>query len=606
MHNRALRLCLLAVIGLSACQGTVAPSPPAGSIPASGEASAGPSTEAPSAVPRIADLFGTTYAPEAGRDGGSIVVGDWHEANQFHPYFVTADSDARVASAAWSTLVVLTADQKFEPDLAADIPTTANGGVRVPGDSGDAMTVTWQLRENLTWSDGAPLTCDDMKYAWEWVTDPANVGVNPAGFENIKAVDCPSATDMVWHFDRVYEAYLTLMTAPLPRHYLAAIPLADQTAGVGFRATEVATVPVSGPFKFESVAPGSELRMIRNPQYLGWSSGKPAHLDRLTWRWFGDTEALTAGYRNRDVDVATGLLDSDRPKVASLAQQVSAIPSLTYELLRPNWSPTSCSRGALVAGRGPGCPMSDPVLRRAVALAIDKGEIVKLLGGNVEAIDGNVSPDSWFFAGQPAQSSDPARARSILDEAGWVVGAGGIRERDGLRARIELCTTDDPTRVASIALIGSRLRDVGIEAVPHAVTADVMFSDDASATGDSACVLARGTFDLAQVESTRSLDPLGNFFRYHSSQIPPNGANDAAVSDPLIDTALRTVQTSADFGVIDDAMAEFQRVSIEKTVEVPLYSRMLVELHSPRLGNFVASPTPAGSTWNVADWFVRR
>ena len=57
------------------------------------------------------------------------------------------------------------------------IPTTENGGVKVPGDDGDAMTVTWTLRDGLKWSDGEPLTCDDFKYAWEWVLDPDNVGV---------------------------------------------------------------------------------------------------------------------------------------------------------------------------------------------------------------------------------------------------------------------------------------------------------------------------------------------------------------------------------------------------------------------------------------------
>ena len=69
-------------------------------------------------------------------------------------------------------------DFKYIPQLAAEpIPTTENGGVKVPGDNGDAMTVTWKLRDGLKWSDGQPLTCDDFKYAWEWVMDKDNIGV---------------------------------------------------------------------------------------------------------------------------------------------------------------------------------------------------------------------------------------------------------------------------------------------------------------------------------------------------------------------------------------------------------------------------------------------
>jgi ABC-type transport system substrate-binding protein len=52
-------------------------------------------------------------------------------------------------------------------------------------------------------------------------------------------------------------------------------------------------------------------------------------------------------------------------------------------------------------------------------------------------------------------------------------------------------------------------------------------------------------------------------------------------------------------------MAEFQKVYVEKTVEIPLYYRQNVDLHSPKAGNFVGNPTQAGPTWNAVDWFVQ-
>jgi peptide/nickel transport system substrate-binding protein len=122
----------------------------------------------------------------------------------------------------------------------------ANGGVKAPGDGGDAMTVTWTLRPGLKWSDGEPLTCDDFKYAWEWVLDKDNVGVVTAGFEDMakdNGIECKSDTEMVWHFTKIYEGYITLMTAPLPRHFLEKIPMKDQTTGKGFSATKSRTCP---------------------------------------------------------------------------------------------------------------------------------------------------------------------------------------------------------------------------------------------------------------------------------------------------------------------------------------------------------------------------
>ena len=102
-----------------------------------------------------------------------------------------------------------------------------------------------------------------------------------------------------------------------------------------------------------------------------------------------------------------------------------------------------------------------------------------------------------------------------------------------------------------------------------------------------------------------SIDPLGNYFAYHSSQFQPAGANDAQVSHPDIDAALERIRSSVDFGTVREAMADFQRAYVEQTAEIPLYYQSTVTLVRPVAGNFVANPTQAGPTWNAADWYVR-
>ena len=71
---------------------------------------------------------------------------------------------------------------------------------------------------------------------------------------------------MVWHFTNIYEGYITLAVAPLPRHFLKDIPIKDQVKGKGFGADDIAKMPVSGPFKFESVTPQAELRLAQEPE----------------------------------------------------------------------------------------------------------------------------------------------------------------------------------------------------------------------------------------------------------------------------------------------------------------------------------------------------
>jgi peptide/nickel transport system substrate-binding protein len=295
MRQRLFGLVFGAMLVASACGPGTASQAPAASSAAS-VPPAGSESAAPPSASGVIDLTDTKYKAKDGPDGGTLIIGDWQEANQFNPYYVGQQTEANVASAAWATLVVFTNDYRYAPDLATSVPTIDNGGVKVPGDGGDAMTVTWTLRDGLKWSDGQPLTCDDFKYAWEWVLDKDNVGVITAGFEDISAFDCPSDTSMIWHFKKIYEGYITLMLAPLPRHYLSKIPIKDQVNGKGFSATEIKNMPVSGAFKFESVTPQQELRLAKNPNYTSFSTGKPAHLDNLIFKWYGDADLMIAGY----------------------------------------------------------------------------------------------------------------------------------------------------------------------------------------------------------------------------------------------------------------------------------------------------------------------
>jgi peptide/nickel transport system substrate-binding protein len=432
---------------------------------------------------------------------------------------------------------------------------------------------------------------------------------------DISTVECASDTELVHHFDEVYEGYITAFTAPLPRHFLEDIPMADQVAGAGFRADEVANMPVSGAFKFDSVAPGAELRLVRNENYTSPISGKPAHLDTLIWKWYGDASLLIAGYRAGEIDFATDLAESDVPAIEDLGDEVSSVAALLYEFLRPNWADGSamdaatgvggCSRNPAVQERGDGCVMSDPAMREAVAWAIDKDEInERVLSGGAQVATGSITPSAWFYSEQPPTSFDPEKAKGILEAAGWVDSDGdGVREKDGIKAIIELCTTAVQRRIDSIALIEGWLAEIGIKSVPNPVTAADIFADFNEGTIDTPCALSHSNFDLAEHAFSSSIDPLGGYFNYHSSQFEPNGANDAQVNNAELDEAYDVVRASVDFAAIRDAMAEVQRVFYEQTVEIPLYYRKNIELHSPALGNFFANGTQAGPTWNAVDWY---
>ena len=611
MQKRFVGLFASTMIVFAACQGAATTAPSSSSTTAStapgGSESTAPGASASGPAAGAPDLFGTKYKDkrQPGTTGGQVIFADWQEATEFNQYYQAQVTEANLTAATQGGLVTVTDDFKYAPDQASEIPSLDNGGVQVPGASGDAMTVTWKLRPGLKWSDGSPLTCDDYKFTQTWIMDKDNTGLyaGRSGYEDVKTFECTDPQTIVLHFSKIYEGYIAMYPVPLPKAYMSKFTTKDDVAHKGMGAKDMPNVPVSGPFKYKSVTSGTEIRLVRNDNYTNPWDQKPANLDTLIFKWYGDADAMIAGYKGGEFDIANDLNDADLPKIVDQGDQVKQLDSLTYEFLRPNWNPDTCS--PKITDRGKGCPVSDPAIREAIRWAVNKDEInTRLLGGAAALGFTNVSPNAWFYSDPPTYTFDPAKAKSVLDAAGWVAGADGIRAKNGLKAKIELCTTTRQVRQDTLALVSSYLKAVGIDSTVNAVSPNDIFASYNEATAQTPCALSKSTYDVAEHAFSVPLDPLANYPTYHSSQIEPNGGNDGYIKDPDVDRILEGVKGTVDFAKIKSLMAEWQKVYVEKTIEIPLYFRKEVYLVNPKVVNFTGNPTSQGPTWNSYDWSV--
>jgi peptide/nickel transport system substrate-binding protein len=611
MQKRFVGLFASTMIVFAACQGAATTSPSSSSTTAStapaGSASTAPGASGSGPAAGAPDLFGTKYkdSRQPGTTGGQVIFADWQEATEFNQYYQAQVTEANLTAATQGGLVTVTNDFKYAPDQATEIPTLDNGGVQVPGANGDAMTVTWKLRPGLKWSDGSPLTCDDYKFTQTWIMDKDNTGLyaGRSGYEDVKTFECTDPQTIVLHFSKIYEGYIAMYPVPLPKAYMSKFTTKDDVAHKGMGAKDMPNVPVSGPFKYKSVTSGTEIRLVRNDNYTNPWDQKPANLDTLIFKWYGDADAMIAGYKGGEFDIANDLNDADLPKIADQGDQVKQLDSLTYEFLRPNWNPDTCS--PKITDRGKGCPVSDPAIREAIRWAVNKDEInTRLLGGAAALGFTNVSPNAWFYSDPPTYTFDPAKAKSVLDAAGWVAGADGIRAKNGLKAKIELCTTTRQVRQDTLALVSSYLKAVGIDSTVNAVSPNDIFASYNEATAQTPCALSKSTYDVAEHAFSVPLDPLANYSTYHSSQVEPNGGNDGFIKDPDVDRILEGVKGTVDFAKIKSLIAEWQKVYVEKTIEIPLYFRKEVYLVNPKVVNFTGNPTSQGPTWNTYDWSV--
>ncbi len=610
MHKRLITLVGVVAILAAACQGaTSSPSPTAApttaptAAPATTAPTEAPASATPAPSPAQPNLFDSTYPSRRtqGTPGGTVIYGDWQEANLFNPYYQGQVIEATVTSAVFRGLVTSTDDFKYAVDLAVDpAPTLANGGV-VLGQGGDAMTVTWKLKDGQLWSDGTPITCADIVATENWIMSPDNTGLygGTSGYEDITKIDCPSPTQAVMHFKNVYFDYLVLFAVVLQAGYIESIPVKDQVAGKGWSATDMPKVPVSGPFMYDTITPGQELRLKRNPNWKNPITGETAYLDAVVWKWYGDADAMIAGYRAGEIDAMGDLADGDIPKIQDLGDQVHPLLALQYEFLRPNWGKNNAT--------GKTSPMADPAVRMALALATNKDEInSRLLAGNAEVAWTNVSPYAWYYTEPKKILFNLDQANAVLDQAGWAKGSDGIREKNGEKLALDLCTTTRQVRQDNLALLASWLKEIGIAATVKAVSPSDIFASYNESTPETACSLSRGNFDVALHTFSVPLSPNSNYPVYVSTQTEPNGQNDASVNSPQVDQILTSLKDTVDFTKALDLMAQWQQVYVDQVVEVPEYFRKDVNVVQPYVKNWTGNPTSTGYTWNVGDWYVQK
>src|SRR3989442_7201356 len=143
------------------------------------------------------------------------------------------------------------------------------------------MAVTSRLRPALRWSDGQPLTADDVIFPWRLIVNPTVQGVLSAdGYAAISRIDMHDAQRFTLHFDRVYPKYLNLFPAVLPQHRLAAVT-PEQLPGNPFWARPDV---VSGPFKISELIPDGHITLVRNDACSQWRSRRRPDPDSIAYK----------------------------------------------------------------------------------------------------------------------------------------------------------------------------------------------------------------------------------------------------------------------------------------------------------------------------------
>ena len=520
-------------------------------------------------------VLGAACSRSASRPGPSndlLVVGYDREPDTMNRYATHILED--IESCVVEGLVTNDENMNIVPLLAAGVPTVANGGVRLRSDGG--MDVTWKLRAGVKWHDGMPHTSADVKFTVDAINKGDWKPESTDGFDRISSVDTPDSLTAVVHYREVYAPYqLQFIRGTLPRHVLQGRDID--------RANDYNRAPLgTGPYRVAEWKTGEYILLERVGDY--WRGPEYPKIKKLLFRFVTNTTTRMALLKTGEIHLVA-LVPWDK------VRELRGVPSIRLNQVVGN------GYEHVTLNEKHFAPFTDVNVRRALAHAIDRELIVKtILDGLVTVVNGPIQPLSWAYEpGVRVYGYDPAKARTLLDEAGWKPGAGGVRVKNGTRLAFTLITQAGFAIRENVAqAIQKQFKDVGVAAA-------IRLIDGTSIS----TVWFSGDFDAMLHWWQQPADPEITLF-FASDRTPPAGRNINYLNDAALTRLLyasdRTVDREKRRTLLRDAQV---RVG-ELVPELPLYNTAKIDAVPASLEHFTGNPTNAGPFWNVHEWELVR
>lgn len=501
------------------------------------------------------------------QQGGQLKYGSVNEPNTLNPLISNLLATAEVGKLVFSGLVVTGDKGEWVPDLAVDVPTTVNGGV-----AADGRTVTYRLRQGVTWHDGTPFTAADVKFTWQYIMNPKVNVVSRDGYDRISSIETPDKYTVVVKFREYYAPYLTLFGTILPKHKLENVGDLNKDP---FNRAPIGT----GPFKFREWQVAEALVFDANP---GYYRGKPV-LDSIVYKIVPEQSLLLTQLKTGELDIVSNIAFSNLEQVKTIDGIRTVIePTMVWEHMDFNLDNVL---------------FQDLRVRQAIAAAIDRQAIVaNVLKGVAVPAYGDQSPLSWAYNPmQQPPTRDVNAARELLAQAGWTPGPDGIMIKEKKKLAFALATPNgNRQREQTVQKIVEQLKEVGIAVEVRPVDTQLFFSD----------ILKNRRFEAAIYAWVAGVDP-DNLNLWHSRKIPGrgnDGQNYSGWRNPEIDKLTELGTRTVDVTARKDIYFRIQDVIREDCPVVPLYFRGNIAAVKATVANYQTNPTPAGNLWNAWQW----
>jgi peptide/nickel transport system substrate-binding protein len=413
--------------------------------------------------------------------------------------------------------------------------------------SPDTKVFTFKIRSGIKFHDGTTLDAEAVKFMFDRIVDPANALPAKASLGPFDKCVVKDASTVEVHFKEPFAAFINNLTM---YNFGVPSPTAVQKYGKDFAQNPVG----SGPFIFKTLVPAQSLTLERNPDYNWAPKGMyehtgPAYLDKITFKFIPEEVprmgALETGVCNAVVYLSGDGLARFRAEPAKYKVTIVPVPCVgfSYYLNSEKF------------------PTNDVAVRQAMLWAVDQPKMAEALyKGVLTPALGVFSPAMMGYDKRIDEmySYNPAKAKEILEAAGWKLGADGVRSKDGKRLVVDLATLEGSRYSMAAEWMQAELKEVGIEAKLSMMASSARL--EAGKTGSH-----NGVQMGAQANDPDVLRTL-----FHSTQIGAD--NYSRIQDAELDAWLVEAAQTTDIARRKDLYFKAQEKIRQQALLLPIYN----------------------------------
>jgi peptide/nickel transport system substrate-binding protein len=442
------------------------------------------------------------------------------------------------------------------------------------GVSRDGLAYTFNLRKGVKWHDGAPFSAEDVKFTFDvWMNRevPFYLSANVRNIEKVEVVNAHQARVTMRQPTASFPVLLGYNMGILPKHKLQNLSAKELANPNEFMKNPIGT----GPFKFAEKVAGSHVKVVANREYWG---GRP-HLDAMVFKIVPDIDTQVAQVQAGDMDFAViepyqiDAVKSTRGLVISEVEQVNHL-YIDFNHLNPIFA--------------------DKRVRQALTSALNRQAIIeKLMLGKAKLAGGPIAPVlKWAYNPKVKQYPyDTDVANRLLDEAGWIKGADGIRQKGGKRLAFTIEVDPHPIRQGIAVAAQSDWKAVGVETKIDLYEYNVILQHSRNKPP---------THDSNPNWLVTPPDP--DVSTYYMTGA---GGNTSAYSNPKVDALLEKGRSTVSQAERAKAYHELQEIIAEDAPIVYLYYPSEIRLMNSRVKGFPSIGYRDAFAWAHTFWMSR-